>query len=155
MTTRTWNIIRSKNFRLYRIARAMHVLPRMRAAPLFLTFALYALCPRFDSFDSFAMERENAAPGGEEGRGKRGGGGGGGFRLQTTLKFDRWWRRRTRRIWGHRNFSLSPAHGRPANLALRCMYTSKSYTRASCAYRAAVRGGSIPRGLPVKRCNQL
>lgn len=29
--------------------------------PLFLTFALYALCPRFDSFDSFAMERENAA----------------------------------------------------------------------------------------------
>lgn len=88
----------------------------------------------------------------EEGREE---GGGGGFRLQTTLKFDRWWRRRTRRIWGHRNFSLSPAHGRPANLALRCMYTSKSYTRASCAYRAAVRGGSIPRGLPVKRCNQL
>lgn len=28
---------------------------------LFLTFALYVLCPRFDSFDSFAMERENAA----------------------------------------------------------------------------------------------
>lgn len=29
--------------------------------PLFVTFVLYTLCPRFDSFDSFAMERENAA----------------------------------------------------------------------------------------------
>ena len=28
--------------------------------PLFVTFVLYTLCPRFDSFDSFAMERENA-----------------------------------------------------------------------------------------------
>lgn len=28
---------------------------------LFVTFVLYTLCPRFDSFDSFAMERENAA----------------------------------------------------------------------------------------------
>jgi len=29
---------------------------------LFVTFVLYTLCPRFDSFDSFAMERENGSP---------------------------------------------------------------------------------------------
>lgn len=35
--------------------------PSPSSLPLFVTFVLYSLCPRFDSFDSFAMERENAA----------------------------------------------------------------------------------------------
>lgn len=46
---------------------------------LFVTFVLYTLCPRFDSFDSFAMERENAAARSTV-REKP---------LETTLKFDR------------------------------------------------------------------
>lgn len=59
---------------------------------------------------------------------------------------------RTRRIWGHRNFSLSPTHARATNLALRCVHKQKLHVRI--LYIPVVRG-SIPRGLPVKRCNQL
>lgn len=69
----------------WRHSRAPASLCRQR---LFVTFILYTLCPRFDSFDSFAMERENAAVWSAERS-----------RLQTTLKFNR-----TGRIWDRRNF---------------------------------------------------
>lgn len=109
----------------------MHVLPRMRASPLFLTFALYALCPRFDSFDSFAMERENAAPrqeGGREAGGRREG-------ERIPLANDVKVRSRADPVasGGHRNFSLSPPTAQPGRprppLALRCVHKQKLHAR--------------------------
>lgn len=109
----------------------MHVLPRMRASPLFLTFALYALCPRFDSFDSFAMERENAAP--RRGRGREAGGRREGERIPLANDVKVRSRADPVASGGHRNFSLSPLTAQPGRprppLALRCVHKQKLHAR--------------------------
>lgn len=112
---------------LCRIARAMHVLLRMRRPCLSVSNfrIIRPLSARFDSFDSFAMERENAAP--RPGK-----------PLANDVKV-----RSGGRIWGQPKFFSRPP------IYIACTHNPEPRpAQPSRLYRLD------SRGLPAKRCNQ-